>query len=546
MELRSIRNLQRFKEIVTILLRYGFDEVVDRLHLPGGMILKHIAKVEKQLTTAERIRHVLEDLGPTFVKFGQIASMRPDLIPKPLLVELRELQDNVSPVDFSEIKGVVEESLQKGIEEVFSTFEPKPIAAASLAQSHKAVLKEEGIPVVVKVQRPRIRRVILSDMDLLAFVAERIHEHMDAYRTLDLPGLVRELRDILIKELDFSREGQNMRIFRANFSNDPHVYAPAVYEKYSAPTVLTMEHIEGVRVDEIDRIPVDRSQLARWGAQAVFKQIFLDGFFHADPHAGNILIVPDDVICFLDWGMVGTLTRTMRYELGDLFLALIERDERQVVRSLLKMAISQEIGDTRVLEKEVLDILNTYQNEKANIGHLLLEVMEKLRIYHVQIRTEYTYMSRAILAMEGTGRLLDPSFNIFEEVKPFATELLLERWKPKNIARVLRTNLAGLVELFRDFPIRVARLLRWIEQGRISMTVDHRGLDRLSETLDNITNRVTLGIIIGSLIIGSSMIITTGIKPLLFGYPMIGILGYLFSAVLGIWLVLNIIRSKKF
>jgi ubiquinone biosynthesis protein len=546
MELRSIRNLQRLKEIITILVRYGFDEVVDRLRLPGGMILKRIVKVEKQLTTAERIRHVLEGLGPTFVKFGQIASTRPDLIPKPLLLELRELQDHVPPVDFSEIKAAVERSLEKSIDEVFSTFDPNPVGSASLAQSHKAILKEEGVPVVVKVQRPHIRRVILSDMDLLAFVAERIHEHMDAYRTFDLPGLVRELRDTLMKELDFSRECRNMRIFRANSSNDPHVYTPAVYEKYSTRTILTMERIEGVRVDEIDRRRVDCSQLARWGAQAVFKQIFVDGFFHADPHAGNILIIPDDVICFLDWGMVGTLTRTMRHELGDLFLGLIERDERQVVRSLLKMAISEEIADTRVLEKEVLDILNTYQTESANVGQLLLEVMERLRIHEVRVRTEYTYMSRAILAMEGTEKLLDPSFDIFEEAKPFATELLLERWKPRNIARVLRADIAGLAELLRDFPARLGRLLRWIEAGRISMTVDHRGLDRLSETLDNITNRITLGIIIGSLIIGSSMIITTGIKPLLFGYPMIGILGYLFSAVLGIWLVFNIIKSKKF
>jgi ubiquinone biosynthesis protein len=546
MELRSIRNLQRFKEIIAILLRYGFDEVVDRLRLPGGMMLKRIVKVEKELTTPVRIRHMLEGLGPTFVKFGQIASMRPDLIPKTLLHELRELQDHVPPVDFSEIKGVVEGSLKKGIGEVFAAFDPIPVGSASLAQSHKAVLKEEGVPVVVKVQRPHIRRTILSDMDLLTFVAERIHEHMDAYRTYDLPGLVRELRNTLMKELDFSREAQNMRIVSANFSNDPHFHAPAVYEKYSTPTVLTMEYIEGVRVDEIDGSRVDSSQIARWGAQAVFKQIFLDGFFHADPHAGNILIIPDEVICFLDWGMVGILTRTMRYEVGDLFLALIEQDERQVVRSLLKMAASEEISDARVLEKEVLDILNTYQDRNANVGQLLLELMEKLRVCHVRVRTEYTYMSRAILAMEGTGRLLDPSFNIFEEAKPFATGLLIERWKPKNLARILRSGFPGLVELFRELPNRLAHLLEQIEQGRISMTVDHRGLDLLNQTLDNITNRITLGIIIGSLIIGSSMIITTGIKPLLFGYPMIGILGYLFSAVLGMWLVINIIKSKKY
>ena len=546
MVLRSIRNLQRLREIVTVLVRYGFDEVVDRLHLPGGMILKRMAKVEKQLTTAERIRHVLEDLGPTFVKFGQIASMRPDLIPNALLMELRKLQNEVPPVDVSEIRGLVEHSLRREIDQLFSSFEPNPVGSASLAQTHEAVLKEEGTPVVVKVQRPGIRRLILSDMDLLGFMAGQIHEHMEAYQTFDLPGLMKELRETLLKELDFSREARNMRIFSANFADDPHVRAPVVYDKYSTPTVLTMEHIKGLRVDQIDGLQIDRSQLARCGAQAVFKQIFMDGFFHADPHTGNILVIPDDVICFLDWGMVGTLTRTMRYELGDLFLALIERDEHQVVRSVLKMAVSEEIGDARVLEKEVLEILNMYRTENVNVGRLLLDILERLRIHQVRVRTDYTYMSRAILAMEGTGRLLDPSFNIFEEARPFATELLLERWKPKNIVRVLKADMAGVTEILRDFPLRLTRLLKWIEQGRISMTVDHRGLDRLSETLDNITNRITLGIIIGSLVIGSSMIITTGIKPLLFGYPMIGILGYLFSAILGIWLVINIIRSKKF
>jgi ubiquinone biosynthesis protein len=546
MEFRSIRNLQRFKDIVTVLLRYGFDEIVQRLHLPGGMIFKRIVRVEKDLSTGERIRHVLEDLGPTFVKFGQIASMRADLVPQPFLSELRKLQDDVPPVGFSQIKAAVEGGVEREIDEVFSAFETHPVASASLSQIHEAVLKEEELPVVVKVQRPHIRRVILSDMDILGFVAERIHEHMDAYRIFDLPGLVRELRDTLLKELDFSRESRNIRIFRQNFSDDPHIYAPAVYEKYSTPTILTLERIEGVRVDEINRAQADRSQLARWGARAVLKQILLDGFFHADPHAGNILIMANDVICFLDWGMVGTLTRAMRYELGDLFVALVERDEQRVVRSLLKMAISEEPPDTRVLEKEVLEILNTYQEGNLNVGHLLLEIMEKLRSHKVRVRTDYTYMSRAILAVEGTGKLLDPFFDIFEEAKPLAGELLAERWKLENIGKTLRADLMGLAELLRDFPARLGRLLRWIERGRISMTVDHRGLDRLSETLDNITNRITFGIIIGSLIIGSSMIITTGIKPLLFGYPVIGILGYLISAILGIWLVFNIIKSKKF
>ena len=189
MEFRSIRNLQRFKEIVTVLLGYGFDEIVQRMHLPGGMIFKRIVRVEKDLGSGERIRRVLEDLGPTFVKFGQIASMRADLVPQPFLSELRKLQDDVPPVDFSEIKEVVEAGLGKEIDKVFSAFETSPVASASLAQIHEAVLKEEGLPVVVKVQRPQIRRVILSDMDILGFVAERIHEHMDAYRTSTYPVL---------------------------------------------------------------------------------------------------------------------------------------------------------------------------------------------------------------------------------------------------------------------------------------------------------------------------------------------------------------------
>jgi ubiquinone biosynthesis protein len=546
MEFRSIRNLQRFKDIVAILVRYGFDEVVDRLHFRGGFIVKQLTRVEAHLTTEERIRRMLEDLGPTFIKFGQIASMRPDLIPELLVMELRKLQDEVPPVDFFEVKKVIEGSLKRKIDEVFSEFEPTPIAAASLAQTHRAVLKEEDLPVVVKVQRPHIRRVVLSDMDLLAFFAEQIHEHVESYRIFDLPGLVNELRNTLIKELDFSRESRNLRIFRSNFAEDPHIVAPAVYERHCTPAVLTMERIEGVRVDQLDHTHGDRPQLAKWGAQAVLKQIFLDGFFHADPHAGNILFMANGVICFLDWGMVGTLTRSMRFELADLFLALIERDEQQMVRSLLKLAISEQSTDTRLLEKEVLEILNTYYHGNVNVGRLLLDVMEKLRSHHIRLRTDYAFMSRAILAMEGTGKLLDPAFNIFQEAKPFTRKLLMERWKPENIAKAIRTDLVGLAELVRDFPIRLGHLLREIEDGSVSMTVNHRGLSRLNETLDNVTNRITLGIIIGSLIIGSSMIITTGITPLLFGYPMIGIVGYLISAVLGLWLVFNIIKSKRY
>jgi ubiquinone biosynthesis protein len=307
MDLLNLANLGRFKDIVVTLLKYGFDEVVTRLDVPGIELVKRISHAHPELGTYERIRLVLEDLGPTFIKFGQIMSLRPDLLPAPLLQELSKLQDEVPPVEFAEARQVVEESLGRPIEEVFRIFEPVPLAAASLAQVYRGVLKKEAWVVSVKVRRPGIRKMIETDLSILGAIAERLHERSDLLANYNLPELIKVIRRNLIRGIDFRQEARNMRIARS-FASGPGVHIPQVYDDYCSERLVVMEYVLGTKLKNMGEGALhDPEELARRGLRAAIKQILEDGFFHADPHPGNLLITPDEGLCFIDWGMVGRL-----------------------------------------------------------------------------------------------------------------------------------------------------------------------------------------------------------------------------------------------
>ena len=306
MEIKSIRNINRFKKIVWVLFKYGFDDVVHRLELPGSFILRRINRIKTPLTTNERIRLVFQELGPTFIKFGQVLSMRPDLIPGPLLLELKKLQDQVPPSPTPEVQNLLTRTLKQPIHEVFAEFDWEPLGSASLAQVHRARLARDGRLVAVKVQRPGIRRMIYSDLDILAFIAERLNE-LKNYQLYDFPGLVEELRFSLVRELDFTLEARNMKIFRKNLTFPDLMYLPEVYDEDTTPYVLTMELVKGVRLDQLPPDRARRETLARNGAKIMLDQMLRQGVFHADPHQGNLLVMDDGRLCFLDWGMTGRI-----------------------------------------------------------------------------------------------------------------------------------------------------------------------------------------------------------------------------------------------
>ncbi len=549
MEIKSIRNLGRFRHIIWVLLKYGFDDVIHRLDLPGSFILKKINRVKGPLTVNERIRMVFQELGPTFVKFGQILSMRPDLVPSLLALELKKLQDQVPPAPQAAVQSLAEKALNQPLEAVFSEFNWTPLGSASLAQVHRARLAKEDKIVAVKIQRPDIRPLIRADLDILATIASRMNE-LRAYQLFDFPGLVEELRFSLTRELDFTREARNMKIFSKTLSFPDLMYIPEVFDAYTTPYVLTMELVEGTRLDRLDDSPCEREQLARNGARIMLDQMLRQGFFHADPHQGNLLIMGDGRLCFLDWGMTGRIPRDLRHRLIDLIQALAQKDSETILRLVphLTADLPPNLNYPR-LERDLLDLIDSYYGfslKEIQIGELILSLMNLLNEHRLRIRSDFALMSRAILALEGLGKELAPNFNLIEEARPLITELVKERWSIKSLSEDLRTQGLNLYDLVQDFPAKLQTLFRKMDRGDLTFTFKHTGLSALNTTLERISNRVTFGIIIAALIVGSSMIITTGVKPWLFGFPALGVVGYLVSGVLGLWLIVNILRKRKY
>jgi ubiquinone biosynthesis protein len=497
----------------------------------------------------ERIRCVLEDLGPTFVKFGQIMSLRPDLLPSDLLFELSKLQDEVPPVEISKIRQVVEKGLGQSIENVFSVFDNEPIAAASISQVHRAVLKTEGLIVVVKVQRPGIRKKIQADLDILENVAHRLHENSDDLRPYDLPNLVSVVRRNLIREIDFGIEAQNLRIART-FASETDVHIPEVYNEYCSEQMLVMEYAQGEKIRDIDIGGEDAQGLAKQGLNAVIKQILEDGFFNADPHPGNLLVTADMQLCILDWGMVGHLTERDRYELIDLLKSVVDKNSDALVHVLLRLSkfAGGEI-DNRALERELLYILNTYYAvplQDVNIGKLLLAIMTALRNYHLQLPPDLVMMVKALVTAEGTARQVYPEIDVVSEAKNYISRLAEQRFNPENLWRSFQTNFSNIWTAQRDIPWQLLNIFSKLERGDLGLHFHLDKLERLVNTLENSSNRLTTGIIVAALIMGSSMIITTGVGPFIFGFPVLGVIGYLISTVMGLWLVVTILRAKKY
>ncbi|MGD8389529.1 MAG: AarF/UbiB family protein [Desulfobacteraceae bacterium] len=550
MDFSTITSLGRFRDLVFVLLRYGFDDLVERLDIPGMGFVRKIHRADPYLTPYERIRHALEELGPTFVKFGQIMSLRPDLLPKELILELQNLQDNVTPLPFEEIRPVVEESMGKPLEEAFSRFEEKPRASASLSQVHCAVLKPSGIVVAAKVQRPDIRSVIESDLNILEAFIRRLHERMERVQVYDLPNIVRVTRRTLLRELDFTLEARNLRIARSYLKQGSGITIPKVYLDLCTEKVLLMEYVMGTRLRDVDPASLEHPErIAGNGLRAAIQQILEDGFFHADPHPGNLLLIEGNRLSLIDWGMVGRLTERDRFQLIDLIETVVERDTRRMAEVLLAMAVKKEEVRRSAMERDLLDILDGFYAvplKQINLGHLLLGITSMLREHRLRMPPDLIIMIKALVTAEGTARGIYPDLDVISEAESHVRRLSTKRYHPRVLMRDARLTASRFQSLASELPGHATKILEKMERGELRIQFEHENLGPLRRTLDNLSNRLTLGIIIGAMIIGSSMIITTGIGPFLFGFPMLGIIGFLISGVLGLWLVFNILRSRRY
>lgn len=545
-----LSNAGRAKEITTTLIRYGFGDLLEQMGLPKKWI-ERLAPAEHQtLTFDQRVRIVCEELGTTFIKLGQFLSNRPDVLPEPLISELKLLRDKVRPTPFEEMKPVLIAELNGETEEFFSEFDPNPVACGSLGQVYWARLRETGAEVAVKVQRPNIRRTIRSDFEMIGWLARQINEHVEELRPYDPPTLVEQARLALLQELDFSLEARNAEFFNRINPHPDQIFAPRVYSRFTTSRLVVTEFVHGTTPDRMAMPPEKAVSLARIGATSAFHQIVIAGFFHADPHTGNTLLTADGRICLLDWGLAGHLTREMRYFLADLFSGIAQQNSEKVVRVASQMAERRIRVDRARLEKEVSFVLRKYQAQSGDqilchLGLIMVDLLYVFGMNGIHLARDYSLLAKAVLTVEENGRALDPEFDIRAVAEPFLQQLTWERWNPLNIGRQTWWSVHEMLTQLRDLPGETQRLLRHLADGEVKIRMEHTGIRDLGSAMDSIANRLTVAIITAALLIGSSLVITTGVTPLIWGYPAIGILGYLSSTVFGIWLIIDIIRHSR-
>ncbi|MEA2083749.1 MAG: AarF/ABC1/UbiB kinase family protein [Thermodesulfobacteriota bacterium] len=553
---RTYRHMQRYRQILSVLFKYGFGDLVNALkieqYLEIGLQMisrKRREKIES-LSRAVRVRLVLEELGPTFIKMGQILSTRPDLLPVEFIQELPKLQDEVPPFPFSEVEATIKKELKKTIDEIFLSFDKQPLAAASIGQVHKAKMLDEK-DVVVKIQRPGIQRNIEADLEIMMHLAGLMERHLEGWDIQRPTKVVEEFARTLEKELDYTLEASHMERFARQFEDEPAVYVPQVYREATTSRVLTMEQISGVKASDIDRLAkegLDRSKIAQQGLILIMKQIFVHGFFHADPHPGNIFVLPDNVICYIDFGMMGRLDLETRERFADLIMSIAHRDEREAAEALLRLTLSEEGPDYPALQKDVAEFMDQHcyrPLKDVELGPLLHQLLETATRHRLGIPPDLFLMIKALSTVEGLGRALDPDLDVVEQTAPFMKRIQLNRIHPRRIAKDMVGSGTELFHLLKDIPGEVRKILKLARQGKVKMEFEHRGLEPMIAANDRISNRLSFAIVLASLVIGSSLIVLSDIPPKWHEIPIIGLIGFLFAGFMGFWLLISIIRSGR-
>ena len=552
---RNLRSIRRYRNIIRVLFKYGFDNILEYLNLSQFVARSRrlLRREESQialLAPAERMRLALEELGPTFIKLGQLLSTRPDVIPKAYVVEFAKLQDNVPSFPEEEVQAQIRRELHGGIEELYSDFDLKPLAAASIAQVHRARLIT-GEEVAVKVRRPRVVELVESDIDVLMGLALLAERHVSGSDIYDPVGLVREFSRTIRREMDFSREGHTIERMAGNFAGDRTLHFPRVYWEKSSKGVLTLEYIHGIKVNDLvalDRAGLDRPVIARNGADTFLRMVLSHGFFHGDPHPGNVFILPGNVICLLDYGMVGRLDTEMKGYLVDILMAIIDRDVDEVIALVASMDDMVELHDPRGLKRDLSEFIDSYYElplKDIEVGRMLMEFFEIITIYHIRFQPDLMLLAKALVTIEGMGRELDPSFDMVEHMKPFMEKAIRERLSPRHMAKEMGEQVKSIVQMAKNLPRDLKELLHRINRNKFKIDLEHRGLDHFIKELDKSINRLSFSLIIAALIVGSSIVMQTNKGPLLLGFPVFAFLGYSIAGMIGLWWVIAILRSGR-
>jgi ubiquinone biosynthesis protein len=550
-----VRDLPRLHEIASVMIRYGWGDLVRALGISGvleraGRVLHwHSTSEISQLDAPVRIRRALEELGPTFVKLGQLLATRVDMFPPHWITEFEKLHSQVPAVPYDMLYPDLVAAIKGEPGEVFAEFNPQPLAAASIAQVHRATLKE-GTPVVVKIRRPGIEGVIRADLRILEHVAKLLESEVPDSRRYDPVQIVSQFRRSLMRELDLAREARNIDQFARHFAGDPLVKIPRVYWEFTNDRVNVQEEIvglAGVAPDKLRASGLDPKLLATRGADAVLRMVLEHGFFHADPHPGNMLFLPDNRIGIIDFGMVGMLTHLRRNQIVDMLHALTLKDEQALLQVLLDWS-GESVSDEDRLSYDVTELLQNYddlQLKDVKIGALLNDITALMRENNLVLPADLTLLFKTLITLEGLGQQLDPEFHMIDHVTPFVERIIQQRYTPKALLARGRKSMRETLDVLADVPRDVRHLLRDMRRGRVKIDLDLKRLDHFGHQLDSASNRLTMGILTASLVIGSSIIMTVEGGPQLFGLPLFGLLGFLIAFFNSVWIIFSIWRSGK-
>lgn len=552
---RRFHHLQRARDVVKVFLKYGYEDLAHRLHLPSALKLplqqvREEQEAIHQLSPPERLRRVCEELGPTFVKMGQILSTRPNLLPEPFIHELAKLQDEAAPIPFADVRDILEKELKRPLNEVFKSIEEQPLGAASIAQVHRAVLLD-GSDAVVKVQRPGIRQLVEVDLEIMEQLAFLIEHHVEGWRVHRPAAIVREIAKTLEQETDFTIEAAHMERFAWQFAGEETIRLPKVHHAATTSRVLTMEYVDGIkasRLADLQTAHLDQPEIARRIADLVMKQIFVHGFFHADPHPGNIHILPGNVICFLDFGMMGFLDLRSREAFADLVWGIARRNEISVVGALLKLASAEHEPPRQGLETDVAEFMHQHFYRplgEMEFGRLVAQLLQLTSKHGLHIPPDFFIMLKALSLMEDLVRRLSPRHNIIKQAVPFLKQVRLSRVRPKRLVEGLFEFGIDFADLARELPAELRRIFSQIKTGEARVVFKHDGLEPLLASWDRISNRLSFSVVLASLIISSSLIIHADIPPKWNGIPIIGLIGYVMAAVMGFWLLVSILRHGR-